>query len=143
VIVGYEKHELCHHLAKEDIPVTRLAELYGVTDQAIRDFRKRHIKKITAIREAFVAGLDTKLVGLWIANQEARIAAYQDDVDLIDQHLAESLDPDAGSDKFLRIKHGALKSVAEELGALPTRATVDHSGNVEVKYTVERPSDAE
>jgi len=135
VIVGYEKHELCHHLAKEDIPVTRLAELYGVTDQAIRDFRKRHAKKIEAIREAFVAGLDTRLVGLWIADQGNRIAAYQDDVDLIDHHLAESLDKESGG--LLRIKHSALKSVAEELGALPTRATVDHSGNVEVKYVVE------
>jgi hypothetical protein len=138
MLMGYERHELCHHLAKKDIPVSRLAELYDMVPQSIYQFAKRHAAKIEAIRTAFEKNLDNEFVGMWVVEQKNRLLEYEADIEYVNTKISEGIEDDT---KYLRIKHTALKSVAEELGALPTRTNVDHSGNVEVKYVTESGSD--
>lgn len=135
-----EKHSLRMHLARGDKTQARLAELFGVTEQTISQFKKKNQERINAMREEIDRGLEHQFLGLWVVDQAKRIAHYESDIELIDSHLAESLDDDRAA-QLLRIKQNAMKSVAEELGALPTRATVDHSGNVEVKYNIVSPGD--
>lgn len=125
---------------------------YNATAGAIKAFRARHAEAIEAIR----ADLNNRFAGLWIAEKEARIASYQADVELVDAEVervlaerdstiakatggvieadedGELLDAqltvatDLG--RLSRIKHRALRSVAEELGQLPTRMLVKSEG---------------
>ncbi len=110
---GYRQLALIRDLAEGKATQAALAEKYGVTGQAIYTFSKRNADRIRQVREDF----ENEVAGLWIANKTARIAEYQADADL----CSELVEEDPASDKttvLLKVKHGAMRSAAEELGQL-------------------------
>ncbi len=124
----------------EAVSVKALAERYGVTPVTLHQFGKRHADEIEQVRNAILAGLDNMTVGLWIADKANRIAEYQEDIERINDVLDKGLTNDGTS--FLKIKHGAMKAVAEELAQLPTRsAPVDAGDSTVVAYTITKPQD--
>lgn len=132
MLMGYEKHELRTHLARGTFTQAKLAEMYGVTPQTIVQFKARYAKRIEDMRKAYEKGIESEFVGLWVAEKSARIAEYQQQIEFVSESLEQSDDPS----KLLRLAQSAIKSVAEELGALPNRATIEHNGNVSVSYNI-------
>jgi hypothetical protein len=103
-----------------------LAEQYGVDQGSISRFALRFAAEIEAQR----ADMENKFAALWIAQKAARLAAYEDDVEAIDDHHDQpetALDP-----ALLGAKHRALRNTAEELGAL--RTVIDST--VSVRYEI-------
>src|SRR5258708_33543241 len=138
-IRGYRKREVIRDLAMCVANQTELAEKYSVTPQAMSHFNRDFAPEIEAVRNDLLSDVHDETTGLWIADKVNRIAEYQQDVDDINDLLATALD-----DRLLKIKHNALKSVAEELGALPTRGAPTQVGDkVVVAYTITKPSDLE
>ncbi len=97
---------------------------YGCSQPAISLFGERHRAEIEAHREK----IDDAYAGLYLAEKAARIGAYQAEIDEID--AMES--PDAAMRK---VRQAAVKAIAEELGSLPSRMTVEVKGS-KVEYTV-------
>jgi hypothetical protein len=95
-----------------------LAARYGVTQGAISKFGTRHAAEIQSVRE----GVEMKVValGLWIADKVTRVGVLQDDAERIDSWLDLITEdgPAAPDAALLRVKHAALRAVAEELGQL-------------------------
>ncbi len=107
------------------------ADKYAVHQSSISRFADRWAAEVRAQEDA----LEDQFAALWIAHKRIRIGVYQDDADAIDAHLAEmaGVDPSLGLDAaLLRVKHAALRAVAEELGQLKT--VID--ATVSVRYEV-------
>jgi hypothetical protein len=145
---GHVKLALQRELAEGNLSPAKLAQKYGVSREGVRDFAKRYAAVIEEIR----ADLTNEFAGLWVADKKRRVAAYQQDIDLVDaetervlaardehrEMLSSGGDGGGGFDedgeieaevgvatdlgRLSRIKHRALRAVAEELGQLPTRA---------------------
>jgi len=77
---------------------------------------------IDAIRDDFA----NEFAGLWIARKEARLAAYERDVDDVERVEGE----DGVTPELRRVKQAALRAVAEELGQLPARLSVQMEGTI-------------
>lgn len=108
-----------------------IARRYDVTPQAVSLFVKRHAERI-----AQVAGrLDDDFAGLWVADKAQRLAVLQAQVDDVLELMA---DPDRAAKagvqqaEMLRVVQSGLKQTAEELGQLPGRVSVTHSGSLSV-----------
>ena len=110
----WERRQLCRELATGEHTHAVLGKRYGVTRQAITAFAKRYAREIDAIK----ADLDNEFAGLWIAQKAARIAAYQADLE------ASEAGGYGSHFEQIRTRTQILKSVAEELGQLPPRATI-------------------
>ena len=119
---GWIAYDLVQELAFGDQSHTALGERYGVTRQAIQAFAKRNAERIAEV----VANKDDAYAGLWIAKKERRIAEYLRDVEEVN-------DLDTPDAQLKRVKHNALRAVAEELGQLKTNVEVESK----VHYTVE------
>ena len=106
-----------------------LAAEYGVSQGTISNFKADHRPEIDEMREK----LTNAYAGLWAAEKAKRIAALQQDVDDYDAERGEfnTLSPDAR-----RVRQGALKAIAEELGDLPQRIRVE-GGKEPVKHVLE------
>lgn len=120
---AWVKHRLIRELALGDKTQAALAEQYGVTPGSITIFKQRHHTAIEDVR----ADLLDEFASLWIAKKVNRVAEYQDDVD----KLSDSTETDV-----LKVKHAALKAVAEELGQLPSRYGVS-VGSASITYKIE------
>lgn len=103
----------------------QIAELLGVTQQAISLFAKREAEAVVEVQK----NLDDEFAGLWIAQKENRIAEYEALME--DLATADHSDP-----AVVRAKALALKSVAEELGHLPGRLTVSGQLDTQTRYTI-------
>lgn len=126
-----------------------LARERGVTAQAISEFTKRHAEAIAQVK----ANVTNEFAGLWIAQKAERVAAYQQNAEIIaaeiealrdgrvivhggdeDERDEHGEDDDAAPDvsgalgRLTRAYDRALRSVAEELGQLPTRMIVKNEG---------------
>jgi hypothetical protein len=140
---GHVRFQLQRLLAEGNHSKAQLAKQFGASVEGIREFEKRHVATIQAMRD----DLNNRFAGLWIADKEQRVASYMADVELVEAETARVLDarnePKAGAPepdedgelaaevtvatdlgRLSRIKHRALRSVAEELGQLPTRMLV-------------------
>lgn len=104
-----------------------LAEEYGVSQPAISIFGSRHREAIEAIRTR----MDDEFAGLWIANKANRLIAYQSDVEMIEDLNAKT--PDS---EWTRIRHRALRNVAEEMGHLPPRVAIVNNNQARIDYHV-------
>jgi hypothetical protein len=146
------RFQLQRDIAEGHMSRGQLAKKYGATVSGIRDFEKRHAAVVEKMRE----DLADRMRGLWIADKEQRVASYMADVELVEAETARVLDDrestiakatggaiEADEDgemldaqitvatdlgRLSRIKHRALRSVAEELGQLPTRMVVKNEG---------------
>lgn len=142
-IRGHIAYSLVRDLAEGTLSQRRLATKYDVHLSTIADFKSRNRERIEAVK----ADLDNEFAGMWIAEKRKRIAAYMDDVELLDDSLEATtaarevlsiegedgtgltiakLDRDMAA--ILKRKHSALRSVAEELGHLPNRMTLNVQG---------------
>lgn len=116
---GWRRSALIRDLAAGDQTQVQLAVKYGVTQPAVSAFRDRHEREIDAVRTQ----LDDKWAALWVADKFNRVAELQSDVETITGEDDE---------KLLRVKHAALRQIAEELGQL--KQVVEVGGSV--TYTI-------
>lgn len=120
---GWVKYKLIRELAQGIKSQAKLAEEYGVNVGSIAKFKTRHQTEI----DETAAGFEDEFAALWVAQKAQRLAELQSDIDAIDSDA----DPDR-----LKIKHAALKQVAEELGQLPSRMAVNVN-TAPVTYKIE------
>lgn len=126
--------------------VPELAARHGASRQSVHEFKKRHAAAI-----ADVAGrLDDEFAGLWVASKAARLATYQGQI----EHIASLLDPDTldealaadaeterqrsagvnvSTAELMRTQAQALKAIADELGQIPARMQIEHSGALAIQ----------
>lgn len=140
---GHTKFEVIGHLAKGELTMRTLAEMYNVSVSSIHEFKVRHIHEIDAIK----ADIESEMVGLWIAQKRNRIAEYEADVEMVNDTL-DLIPPEviaAGGKRgetlptpeLFTAKHRAMKSVAEELGQLPNRITMSGEVGTTVNYSID------
>lgn len=117
-------------LAKGDKPAA-LGRRYGVTTQSVCEFRDRHKERIEEVR----THLDDAYAGIEFASKGARVAELSKDAADIAALLG---DPDTAARagvqyaEMARVKQGALRAIAEELGQLPSRMQVQVGGSLDV-----------
>jgi hypothetical protein len=127
---AYLRLRLQREIAAGEKTYEQLAEEFDVTDDTISAFAKRYRDAIELIRQDFA----NEFAGLWIARKEARLAEFQQDVEDINEAVEAGDEEDWT--KLLRVKHTALRYVAEELGHLPGRPQI-HVEQAKVTYVVE------
>ena len=110
-----DRRQLCRALAAGEVSRADLARRYGVSRPYITQFAKTHEAEIETIK----ARLEDEFAGLWIADKAARVAAYQGD------YFATLEHPNADHHEWVKARTGILHNVAEELGQLPPRTTVN------------------
>lgn len=124
---GHVKIELIRKIATMEHTDTELAAQYNVAIRSIGRFRDRHMEEIVAVR----ADLNAQFAGLWVTDKAKRIAEYQADIDQLSELAAldggELIDtmPD-----LVRLKHAAMRAVAEETGQLPARMSIKVEGSI-------------
>jgi transposase-like protein len=146
---GHIRWKLIRELGQQELTVTELAARYDVTPGAISQFRDRHQAEVDAVK----ADIENEFAGLWIASKSARLAEYAADVELINEAIRTTVEAElspaavaeleeAGIDvgkidaALMAAKHRALRSVAEELGHLPTKVQMQVDQVTRVHYTV-------
>jgi chaperonin cofactor prefoldin len=113
---GWTKRTLMHELARMEKTQTKLAEEHNVTVSAINQFKTRHATEIQELKNK----IEDQFAGLWITKKENRLAEYQQAFEDIENELeGGGMDVD-----YVKAKIKILKSVAEEMGHLPSRTTV-------------------
>ncbi len=120
--------ELPFHVAEA------LARQFNVSGAYIYAVKLERAREIEAMRDAIAEGHpDPTSKALWITDKTRRLFEYQEDITRLDKALAHpnELDP-----KLVRLKHAALRAVAEELGSLPTRPTAERDNSSVVHYIV-------
>jgi hypothetical protein len=127
VLRGPAKVRLIHDLALDAWTERALAESYGVSQPTIHEFKDRYRYQIAVAR----GDIENHLAGLWIADKQARLAELEDDVEQINQALADA--PLDVQPRLYLAKHRALRNAAEELGQLAPKR-VDAS--VSVRYEI-------
>lgn len=124
--------KLVRQLAAGEHSLTDLAARHGVTHQAISAFAKRHAELIADV----ASKLDDEFAGLWVAEKAARLAVLQHQVEQIADTMG---DPEAaakagvGAAEMHRVQQQALRAIADELGQIPARVQVQHSGSLNVQ----------
>lgn len=136
---GQLRWEVMRALARGDDQQT-VADAYSVGIDTVKKFAVRYAATIKKIAIA----TDNEYAGVWIADKRERILSLQDDVEAIDQSMILTddngdavLNADGSSmrgvdDKLLRVKHAALRQVAEEMGDLKQSVDVTAKLNYEV-----------
>lgn len=133
---GHVKLKLIRELATGEHTQSDLAARYGVDQSAISLFRSRHAERIADV----AARLDDEFAGLWVAEKAARIATYQEQI----EHVADLLTTPPEEDErgagvnvstaeLMRTQAAALRAIADELGQIPARVQVQHSGSLDVR----------
>lgn len=125
---GHVKLDLIRKLATMEHTDTELAEQYGVAVRSIGRFRDRNMEEIVAVR----AQLHDQFAGLWVVDKAKRVAELQADIEQLSE-LAAMDGADDASDaipEYMRLKHSALRSVAEEMGQLPARMSIKVEGSI-------------
>lgn len=119
---GWAKTRLIRDLATAEKTQVQLAAEYGVRQSSVSEFATRHADEIAAVRSK----IDDEWASLWVADRFNRVAEMQDDIEKISELPVPDRD-------LLRVKHAALRQIAEELGQLKTQ--VDLSGKI--TYVIE------
>lgn len=125
---GQRRLALARDLATMESTQSELARKYDVTPAAISAFVQREEELIAEIRN----NLDDEFAGLWVARKARRVAEYERDIDRVDAALGDDPAADGAlpAPDLIKIKHAAMRAVAEELGQLPARAVVRVEGEI-------------
>lgn len=107
--------------------MTELGKRYGLTQQGISEFKRRHELEIDDIRQ----NASDVFAGIPLAKKENRIAAYEREVELLNASSAHD------HHEWSKARQMAYRSIAEELGQLPPRQTVTVIPVVHVVETVD------
>lgn len=108
------RRQLQRALAAGEETRAQIARRFGVGTSYVSKFARQYAWEIDQIK----AALTSQFAGLWIASQENRIVAYQEEY-----ALAMGNDK-ADHHEWIKARTQILHTVAEELGQLPPRATV-------------------
>jgi hypothetical protein len=127
-IKSHHKLALMREIAESKQPQSVLAVKYGVTQGTISQFKTKHASQIQAIQADF----ENEFAGLWIAKKTNRIQEYMNQVELINEQLQSDPAP-RNIGTLLRYAQIAIRSVAEELGALTQKVESTNK----TTYTVE------
>lgn len=119
---GWVRNKLVREIATGEKPMKQLAEEYGVSQNSITNFKKRHAMAIQDVRDK----LGEQFSGLWVAEKQNRLAELQ----LAAEKMARS-----SNAREAEVLVSILKSAAEELGQLPARTQVNVSTE-QVTYQV-------
>lgn len=117
---GWVKTRLIRDLATGEKTQVQLAQEYGCVQSSISEFATRNAEAIAAVRSK----VEDEWAALWVADRFNRVAEMQSDI----EDIGSTSDA-----QLLRVKHAALRQIAEELGQLKT--TVDLAGKV--TYVIE------
>jgi hypothetical protein len=124
-IRGALRAELIRRLALGDETHEELGVEFERSTQAITNFSSRNKDEIRRTKQALIANVSDEWVAVAIARKMDRIAdADQDWEDLKELLQDEGLTPSQRR-HYLALKDKLRHSVAEELGQLPTRSTVE------------------
>jgi transposase-like protein len=124
--------KLIRELAKGEHTQAELARRHGVSREAMSKFTQRHAERIADV----ASKLDDEFAGLWVAEKANRLAVLQHQVEQIADTMG---DPDAaakagvGAAEMHRVQQQALRAIADELGQIPARVQVQHSGSLSVQ----------
>lgn len=119
---GWVKHRLVRDFALGEKNQKELAQIYGVSQTSISQFKRRHALEIEEVRN----NLADQYAGVWVAKKIERIREYQ--------NAAEKM-ASGDSARSQEVLVSILKAVAEELGDLPARTQVNIS-NENVTYEI-------
>lgn len=108
---GWAQARLIRDLATQEKTQVQLAAEYGVTQSSVSEFASRHADDIAGVRSR----IEDEWAALWAADKFNRVAELQSDIEGLDSTADE---------KLLRVKHAALRQIAEELGQLKTHVEV-------------------
>jgi hypothetical protein len=116
---------------------------FQVTKQAISYFRDVYKTEIADVRK----NLADEFAGLWSAEKYGRIAALQEQIERAERQImaAERTLTDEDGEpvevtsarEWVAELRALLRAVAEELGQIPNKSSVDVGGAVQLNYTIE------
>lgn len=113
---GHRRLALIRTLAENNRTQDQIADEYGISQQSVSQFSIKYREQIEQQR----ANIDDAFAAIWIAQKQNRVVEYQQLVDDLAEKVAEGdVDP-----ALLRTYATLLRSVAEEMGQLPSRAVV-------------------
>lgn len=124
--------KLIRALASEEFPVSQLALQYGVSTSAIYQFRERHADRIADVRR----DIANQFAGIALASKVARVETYSQQVLQILQVLEDPTQvakAGLGFAELARVAQQGMRAIADELGDIPARVQVQHSGSLEVR----------
>lgn len=131
---GYRRHSMLRDLAEQKMSQNAIATKHGVTSGAMSLFARTPSNMV--IIEEMRKNLEDKFAGIWIAQKEARILEYQQLVVDLEEALSGGADA-----ALVRAKMIALKSVAEEMGQLPNRVTMESTTKSTIEVVGVNPED--
>lgn len=129
---GHVRARLIRDLATGEHSQVELAKRYGVTQPAISMFSSRHAEEIADV----ALRISDEFAALWVASKFNRVAEYQQQFADVAATMA---DPDTAARagvnaaEMYRVQQQALRAVADELGQIPARVQVEHSGSLSVQ----------
>jgi transcriptional regulator with XRE-family HTH domain len=147
---GLVRRQVVRDLALSGLSQDALAEKYGVSQQAISQFKARNAEEIAAV----AAKADDEFAGILIAQKAARLAAYQELYGVAvsptpkisaSGKTVTYVDPESGESGVVmevdvRAAATVLKQAAEEMGQLPTRLQVSGELATTTTYRIENVS---
>lgn len=135
---SYLRVELINDLAAGELSQEKLAEKYRVSPATITDFKRRFSYEIEERARFIREQVGDVTSGLWIADKRNRLASYQEQADILEEAIikrdGQGNKPDVSLMKQLS---NTLRSVAEELGDLPSRVQINNTQAESVHYTIE------
>ncbi len=138
---GYEKRRLIIDLATGDSSDREIAARIGVTLRDIRAFRAEFTREIAECQQMLLGKLAEEAAGLWITSKSNRLAELQEQAEEIRTTLGDLYDVgkywSRAHKDMLRTYMDILRSVAEELGAYPQRASAPARTGQAVHYVIE------
>lgn len=111
---GWVMHRLIRDFAIGEKTGLELSKQYGVSQNSISAFKKRHTLEIDEVRD----NMADQYAGVWVAQKLDRIREYQ----VAAEKMASGQSP-----RSQEVLTSILKAVAEELGDLPARTQVQVS----------------
>lgn len=126
---GWRRARLIRALAVGEKSQVQLADEFGVTQSSISSFLKRHAGEVATLQEK----LNDEWAALWVADKYNRVAELQSDIEDVTEQAAKVGIKAFDTERLLRIKHTALRQIAEELGQL--KVSVELGGKV--TYVIE------
>src|SRR5687767_2730614 len=85
--IGRIRLQAIREIAEGKETLTVLARRYGVTQQSLSAFKKKHAEEIKRVQD----NLHDQFSHLWAADKSKRIAAYQQDIENVEARQAERL----------------------------------------------------